>query len=400
MKLSLHSILSILAAVITTISCDKKPDKTDERTDAKYGIVVFAGEDLDEEYLLPVNSLTQGELKISENSEKIYSLVMACRDGYYYGIDDGKPVFTKYKPTDKGLVAVAGIPFDKIPWKVYESWYSWVDDRTLLIGSTLAGKQFTYSIVDVVAMKLLSHGNLNIPLPPNGLKYGGVIGAFRDNRLFVGYTHYEGWQSKTPPVDTTFVAVIDYPSMKTICVQKDTRSTWPGGVYLHAPYSFQQEGDIYFLAAPGGRTHSHPSAPSGIYRIKKGEEKLDPDYFFQVTDNKKQETYLLYHLGNDKALVKMIDKDRITKYMDYVNGYLAKYYVLDLKTQTKTLLNLPLSALTFTENVLVENGKAYISISENERESHIWVYDVKSGTLKKGLKVQGRVLLINKLKED
>jgi len=382
-----------------SVSCKGKKG-SESGHEGRYGIVIFAGEDLDEEYFLQTPSLSHGEVTIPENALEIHSMIFANRDGYYYGIDDSKSILSQYRPTEKGLVKSKSVPFDRKSWKIYDSWYNWIDNRKLLVGSSMDGEQFTYKLIDVVDMKILSSGSIDVPKPPKGKKYGGVIGEFRDNRIFIAYTFFEGWLKKVCPSDTTYMAVVDYPSMKTQSLSKDSRATWPGGIYLHAPYSFQQNGDIYFMAAPGNRTYSHPTSVSGIFRIKKGQEQLDKDYFFEVTDNKSQESYLLYNLGNDKALVRMVDKNRVHTYLDYLNGYIARYYLLDLKNQTKTLLDMPYSALAFTECVLVENGKAYIAVSENKKESFVWEYDIVSGKLKKGLKVEGRILELHRLAKD
>lgn len=387
--------LLLLAAFACTRSTE---ETTVERTTAKYGIIIFSGDEDDEEYFLPTNSLSEGNLVIPEKSEKIYSLVSTYKDGYYYGIDDGKPKFTRYIPTENGLVTDVEMPFHHADWNAFESWYNWLDDKTIFLGSTVDGHHFSYNIIDVKSMKLTASGRLDLPKPAKGLYYCGVTGQYRDHQLYVSYTHHSGWQSKQPCNDTTFLAVIDYPSMKTVAISKDTRSTSPGGLYLFAPFSFMdQKQDIYLMAAPGGRTHRHPTATTGIFRVKKDEKALDKDYFFPVADKAKEEGYLLYPLGQGKALMKMVPKTRIKQYMDYLERGVADYYVLDLEKKTKTKLDLPADGLSFTENVLVEDGKAYIGINENKNESWIWEYDIATGNLKKGLKVGGKVLIITRL---
>lgn len=109
---------------------------------------------------------------------------------------------------------------------------------------------------------------------------------------------------------------------------------------------------------------------------------------------------MLYGLGQGKALIKIVRKSRARQYMDYLNNQVAEYYLLDLKTQTRTRLNLPLDRLSFTENVLVENGKAYIAVCEKKNESHIWEYTPATGALKRGLKVEGRALIVSRLSPE
>lgn len=391
------SFLYFLSLPVLFLNCTSATKETEaERTKAEYGIIVFAGEEEDEEYLLTTDSLSGGFVKIRPDAEKIYSLVSAYGNGYFYGIDDGKPKFTRYIPTDKGLVTDVEIPFHQVAWNPYESWYNWIDTHTILLGSSMDGHRFTYSIIDVKAMKIVKSGDLDIPQPAEGQLFGGVLGVYRDKKLFVGYTHHTGWQSKKSSSDTTFLAVIEYPSMKTLSIEKDTRSTSPGGLYLHATYSMIENGDIYFLAAPGERTHRHSSAKTAMYRIKKGAETIDKEYFWEIGDEDK-EGYILYPLGDGKALIKMIERNKVKQYMDYLGRGVADYYLLDVRKQTKTKLALPADVLGFTENVLVDNGMAYIGVTEKKNESYIWEYNIGTGALKKGLKVEGKALIIKKM---
>lgn len=372
---------------------------TEPRETGRYGIITFTGEDSEEEYLITTDSLTGGFLKIPKGSERIYSLIFSCHGGYYYGIDDGKPVFTRYKATPGGLKADAQLPFHDVPWRIFQSWYNWIDETTLFLGSTMNGRKFVYSLIDVRKMELTARGELDIPPLSEGY-YGGVMGQFRDNRLLVAYTRYLGWDNPAPVSDTTYLAVIDYPSLKTLAIHKDTRSTWPGGIYLHGPTSFIDEsGDIYLVTAPGGRTHHHPTARPGIYRIRKGEETFDPDYFLPVA-GEGREAYLLFDIGDGKALVRTVDRSLIRQYEDYLYKPVAGYSLADLKNGSVRKLDLPTGILDFTETVLVENGKVYIVIAENKKESYIWEYDPVSEKITRGAKIEGRVMVLNRIKEQ
>lgn len=372
-------------------------ERETQATSGNYGIITFT-DNFEKEYLLTTDSLTAGNLNIPENAGQIYSLIFSCHNGYYYGIDDGKPVFTRYDATPTGLEPVAQIPLPPhLSWKVFQSWYNWIDESTLFLGSTQNGHTFVYCIINVKDMQIVRHGELDIPLPPERI-YGGIMGQFRDNQLLISYTYYQGWNNPAPASDTTYLAVIDYPSLKTKSIYKDTRSTWPGGIFLHAPTSFIDEsGDIYLITAPGGRTHPHPTAVSGIFRIGKGEETFDPGYFVPVVSKDEQEAYMLYYLGNGKALVRTVEKSLIMQYEDYLYRPVAGYSLVDLRTGTTKKLDLPPGMLDFTETVLVEDSKVYIAIAESAEESYIWQYNMDTEEITRGLRIEGRVMVLNRL---
>lgn len=390
-----YVVVALLSALF--ISCNRTSSNSTEHSTNSYGLLLYSDEE-SKEYFVQTSSLMGESYAIPKDLNEVHPIIFASKNGKYYGIDENKRDLIRYQPKDNDLVLDKVCSLDTIPWKYFSSWYNWVSEDTLLLGSTLEGSQFTYSLIDVKTMTVAKHGSFDIPLPVKPEYYGGVFARLRDNRLYIAYTLYQGTQSMLPARDTTYLAVVDYPSMKTLHIQKDTRSTWPGGYFLHAPFSLSHNGDIYFLTQPGGRTHNHPTKFTGIYRIKKDEDRLDSTYFFSPTEKQKQEGYLLYDLGNGKALIKMVEKKRVNRYMDYLQKRVVDYYVVDLIKQTKTKLDLPLDLLAFEDNVLVENDLLYIAVSTAKNQCSIWQYHIPSGKLTKGLSFNGRVFMMTRLR--
>ncbi|MNY16570.1 hypothetical protein D3C86_1498390 [compost metagenome] len=52
-----------------------------------------------------------------------------------------------------------------------------------------------------------------------------------------------------------------------------------------------------------------------------------------------------------------------------------------------TKLDLPFDKGTRKESVLVENGKAYITIDDKDDNHQIWIYDIKTKKINNGLKL-------------
>ncbi|MDQ1089189.1 hypothetical protein [Siphonobacter sp. SORGH_AS_1065] len=373
-------------------ACDFFPPH-DSVTQA-YGLQVWS-EETEKRYFLQVHSLTEGTLTIPTDAEETTSIIFTYRNGFYYGMQEEPLALIRYKPGTKGLEKDIELLLPNIHWTYFSSWHNWIDEHTLLVGSSGAGKEFSYMIFDTEHMNVRTYGYFDVPKPEPNHYYGGVFSQVTPQALFIGYTDYQGYGSKVAASDTLYLAVFDFPSLKRQSIRKDIRSTWPGGYFINAPFWLVEEDDLYLLTQPGGRTHPHPTAPTALFRIKKGETKLDSTYLFRLADKPTQEGYLLYALGKGKALVKIVEKKEVRQYMDYLNKHLASYYLLDLHTQTKTRLDIPLDHLDFEQNVFVDGDAVYIGASTRKNESYVWKYNLKTGKLSRGLRVKGRILAIN-----
>ncbi|RRB02574.1 hypothetical protein [Larkinella rosea] len=67
------------------------------------------------------------------------------------------------------------------------------------------------------------------------------------------------------------------------------------------------------------------------------------------------------------------------------------FYVLDMAKEINSHLNLPLDKGTARNCILVENGLVYITVNPNSEGSYVWIYDPKTGLLRKGLHFDDRV---------
>lgn len=388
MRFKLLFLLGCLAALFE--ECKPAPDAR------RFGVIFFYN---DKEYFVETPSLSEGLVSVPPQPDDFSSaIVFGYQDGYYYGMEDEQKKLIRYRTVGDELVVEKELSYKGTPWSYYSSWHNWINARTLLMGTTNGdGREFDYAVIDVQDMRFLAKGKLDIPPPGRNEHYGGIFARHRGDRLYIGYSLYRGFRSPTPVQDTTYLASIAYPSMQTIGIQKDTRSVWPGGYYLHASFSVENDDAIYFMTEPGGRTHNHPTAPTGIYRIPAGQDRLDSTYFFRIADKKTEEAYELFSLGRGKALTKVVVNSRITQYMDYLYKNVVEYYVLDLKNRTRTRLPLPLDELEFVQNVLADGDDVYIAVNTGNDESIVWKYSLTTGRLTKGLRIPGRVYHLNRL---
>ncbi|KIO76068.1 hypothetical protein TH53_17210 [Pedobacter lusitanus] len=53
--------------------------------------------------------------------------------------------------------------------------------------------------------------------------------------------------------------------------------------------------------------------------------------------------------------------------------------------------------LDFLMNVAADDNFAYFSVYQENNKSQIWLYDLRSGILKRGTEVNGQIIRIDKL---
>lgn len=366
-----------------------------EKANLPFGIVAY--DIADDVVFSETASLNPGTVDLAKGSTTQNELFFTEKKGCYYGIDQDNGELVKYHRRQGRLVKELQIPFSQVTgWTPVASWYSWISDKELLLGSSRRGKAFMYAVINVEDMHIVKYGPLDIPLPPDGINYGGVVGRQVDSTLYIAYMLYRYEDRSAPAGDTIYLASIDYPSMKTRNITKDARSTFPGGYNLFWQVSVVDEGYLYFIAEPGKRLRYHPHYKPAIMRIKVGDDRIDPEYFFPLEDKPQYEFYGLFGIGNGQAVVKALDVQKIREFSDYFTANAVEYFQLDLRGKTKRQLHFPLDRLDFHPNILRDGEHIFVAIADSTNASDIWSYGLKSHKYERGLHVNGQVLFLNK----
>jgi len=379
-------LLFILTACLL-FSCSSKPT-----AEGKYSFYILGKNG--REYMLRAADLTKGEIA-PEQGGVIAGTHMdrdiIVKDGFIYHHNSKTSVFSKAVFGSKSLVA--GTELKLSDFSVEN--FLWISRDTLLLVGLNRNTyiQPKYAIVDTENMKLIAEGKMGIPKPSG--KYTTLsIGVLKRkaNELLLGYTyHITSGISDYITSDTMYLSKVSYPQMQLLTTDKDTRSTYPGGINTIQSYTFNDEnGDLYFMSCPGIALGNRPEIATGIFRVKAESDVIDPDYFFNISASKIQNhAYGLWYLGNGKALIRAERKDLFKGLEDHYSTAHFEFYVLDLRSQTVQKLNLPLDKGTRRECVLVENGKAFIAVNSTQQGNFVWQYDIKTGTLTQGLQLSG-----------
>ncbi|SDL82350.1 DUF4374 domain-containing protein [Pedobacter antarcticus] len=386
-------------------SC-KPPGNGNQPSDKHYSLYILGKDGVD--YMLETNSLDKGTLKPEDDGIKLYGSVMdrdiIVHQGFYYHLNRKKPIFEKYKKQGKTLKTIASIPLEDF----YIENFKWIDDQTLLL-TGLSNKQalkVRYMLLNTAEMRVISAGFIPVEVP--GSIYSAIsVGIVepKDKEVLIGYTfHRQTSASSYTTSDTTYMAVYTFPEMKLRKLTKDTRSTYPGGMNTIQPYSFYDEKkDYYLMTCPGIALGNRTELPTAIMRIKAGDTVLDPDYFFNISDSPiKNHAYGIWYLGNGKAIIRSERKDLFKGLNDHYSTPHFEFYILDLAKKTTTKLDLPLDKGTRKQCVIVQDDIAYIAVNSPKEGNYVWIYNIKDGSLKRGLQMSGQtdfILRIDKLQD-
>lgn len=369
----------------------------------KYSIYILAKDG--KEYLLQSNSLDKGLLIPEQEGTELNSTEITrsviVKNGYYYHLNRKKRAFVKYKLDNKSLVEVASVPLKDFS---IENFYWKGPDTLLLTGLNVPDfSQVKYAIINTAKMTQIATGNMDIPLPSgrfDNMSVGFV--ELRNQKLFVGYTYHQQLSaSNYTTSDTTYVTTLNYPQMTAIKTDKDTRSTYPGGINTIQPYAFNDEQDnYYFMTCPGIALGNRPELPTAIMRIKSGSDHPDEDYFFNLSASASHNhAYGMWYLANNKVIIRSERKDLFKGLGDHYSTPHFEFYVADLISKTVHKLDLPLDKGTRRQCVLVNKDIAYISVNSATEGNYVWLYHIKTGELKKGLQLGGTTDFIMRIDE-
>lgn len=202
----------------------------------------------------------------------------------------------------------------------------------------------------------------------------------------------------TTDPDEAFVAVYSYPNIGTTPekIITDSRTSNIGVNGTTTGLIEADNGDLYSFscgAVMAGFSEAS-TKPSGILRIKNNETEFDTDYFFNVEEvTSGGKLFSLDYAGGNKAIARILTNDTGNKWEAFGRTvFNQKLVIIDLVEKTVTdVANIPLHAKRYSSPILVENGKAYVSI-ETATDAYVYQVDMASATGTKGAKIIGKTI--------
>jgi len=396
-SIKLKSILVMLMLAVCLSACKNSSSSLERPQKYSLHVLDMTGK----EYILTTDDLDAGTINPEEVTEVLPDSIsrdIIVKNGSYYHLARKLDIFTKYNLQDKKLSTVS-----KLQLKDFElENFIWLGkDSLLLSGLNHTFNAGKYYIINTKEMVIIASGLLDIA-NPSGKFITTSIGFVkkRADTLFVGYTFHPPMVNGTfTTSDTMYVSRLVYPSMKSIGLEKEVRSTYPAGVNNVQTNEFTDEkGDFYFMSCPGIAMGNRPELPTAIFRIKAHNSHLDKVYLFNVSALVGNHAYGLWYLGDGKAIVRSERRDLFKGLADHYSTAHFEYYLLDIaKQQVIKKLDLPLDKGTRKDGIIVNGNKVYIAVNSETDGNYIWDYNLKTDKLTKGLKLGGVTAFIVRL---
>jgi len=389
----------ILFIIATTIACSTAP--APKKITGTYSVYIMKKDGT--HALIQADSLSGDSINVNEQSIGIpatFDRSVIVKDGFYYHMNTWENSFNKYKLTSSGLEKVSGIPIidTHIENKL------WIGPDTLLL-LTLDDNTYTkvgYYQIDMKHFKIISSGTIPLVFPSKEFKTVSIgFSMFDQQKLLFGYCFNKIMDSKNyTTIDTMYTATLDFSSMEIINVEKDSRSAYPGGINTVQSYSFKDEANnFYFMSCPGIALGNNLKMPTAIFKIHPTLDRIDAHYMINITQKIGNHAYGMWYLGNSEALIRSERKDRYKNFSDHHSTYHFEYYRVHLLTGEMTKLALPFDKGTRKESVVIADNKAYIGIDDSTDAHQIWVYDITSKHISKGLKLSKETDFILRIDE-
>lgn len=344
------------------------------------------------DYMLRTTALNSGTLTSVGNGIELTGKLRDMRwvirkERDFYNLDNTAKKLSKYKLEDNSFTTVSEIPFTHFSALI---WYQWIDDTNLLLGGNSDdGKTTKYVLLNTSTFTITQSGDFALPAPATGRMITACAGIIKDGKLHLTYSYTDdNYTNGSYSSDTSYLAVMDYPSLANLKLSQDTRSAFPGTARAGAESAFVYNNDIYIVTSPIAWNGDNTTKPTGIYRIKNGETTFDKDYFFNLSalvENNDPDGLL--YLGDGKIFARNYRAENVTTWADWSKP-IVEYMFIDLAAQTIKKMDLPLAYGAATTYVY-ENGKIYFQVKTDADGIYIYEYNTTSGQLSKGLKVEG-----------
>lgn len=401
-----------IAGILAISSCSKKDaaeiDNSNSNTGkSKFVFVVFTDGSGGEasRYIVTTDDVKSGTISTTGNGVETDAYSFIRQNNKLFGIVyAAQGPTTPYKLNAKGELVLAGASVNTEMTGVYGT----VNNNEYVGGSvnrSLSSSIATLYRFDAENLKVAGRNTVDLA-KITGISEMAVWSGITqvDNKLFapVYYTPGVTGQS-TKYVDSTWIAVFDYPSLQYRKMIRDGRTGFIGNWFGMQGVKQIENGDVYAWSTAGGSGTLKSTKPSAILRIKKGTEEFDQSYFFNVEALTKTKIARGEYIKDGKFLMTLYATDELGG----VSGGRVKLAIVDVINKTVNYVaGAPEHAqMSYNMKVYVEeDGKtAYYVLKEDATsggEHYLYVIDVATATAKRGIKFQGiaDVTSITKLK--
>ena len=323
-----------------------------------------------------------------------YSMEVILKGKYYYQVPVSSDRFVKLQFKDNKMEVVKSRPFKENTYNTRQYCHAWTAENQLVIMAANGDKNaIVWTKLNTDDMTIAGEGTLGISVADGWETFttSGIL-AYResDNKLFYFYYNKKGSGRKATKEEKFHVAVIN---AETMAVEQDNFcplvAEMAGSAYgelLQQTTFFDESGNLYLVAF----SDTSIGEEGKLLRIKKGEFNIDADFNgFPNSDGKLLTTQ---YLGNGKVFCYSRHDDETLG--TAIDSYAHYYSIVDMKANTRTRMSfggseIPYSSGRFSQRSAFDPGenKVYFGVNTETAQPQIYVYDVKTGEVSKGISV-------------
>lgn len=382
-------LLCLLISMSISSCTDDKIDPEEEQSgsDKSYTLAIRSnsGGEVATDYLVMEDSLMTGEISLVGRGIE--------QSGYHFYQQTG-PYLTTVTYTDANVATVYKLTEEnKLEEHIQFTMgrthlFHPVDDHNFIAMNIPRGgsENAVFYQVDVESGAIVeTTANVYTPTRGSGEQAYFSSMTIRDDKLFVPFFQIAASDFSSNQTDSAYIAIYSYPELAYEGVITDPR-TGPVGAYAAQGYIFTTENkDVYTVSSAAIATgFSKETKPSGILRIKAGENTFDENYFFNVQEE--SGGYRIcnaQYIGNNKVLTSIYSFDE-SGYQegDKWSRRDVRLAILDVVTKKVNYIeDVPIHyggpTGTFSNHFIEDEGKIYIKIANDDG---IFIYEVNPET--------------------
>lgn len=332
-----------------------------------------------------------------------YSMEMILKGKYYYEVPVSADRFVKLQFVDNKMQVVQAQPFVENTYNTRQYCHAFTSDNTLVIMAANGDKNaIVWTKLNTDDMSIISEGTLNLQMADgyDSFTTSGIL-AYResDNKLFYFYYNKKG-SGRTAKNEPYFhIAVIN---ANTMAVEQDIINSeaneMAGSAYgelLQQTTFFDENGNLYLAAF----SDTEIGEEGKLLRISKGNFNFDAG--FNGFPNADGKLLTVQYLGNGKVFVysrndALTEDDGKggTRKATQIDSYSHYYSVIDINANTRTRMavngtDIDYSSGRFSQRSAFDRGagKVYFGVNTQSAAPCVYVYDVATGAVSKGVDV-------------
>ncbi len=328
------------------------------------------------------------EFRAGDNTLSMEAIV---KDGYYYQVPNSNDRFVKFTVGENAITVVNEQPFVKNTYKVHSYTHTWLPDNNLLIVAANGAKdKILWTRLNADNLSIIDEGTLDIALPKDAATFttSGLLSyCEKTGKLY--YFYYgktTGSGMKSTRVGNFHVATLDPATMavltdhETPLAEEMTGSAF--GELMQNFIAYDETGNLYltvFSTIDGEEVGK-------ILKINAGADNFDSAY--NAFPNPDGKIHTLQYLADGKAIIYVRENALGTK-----SDAFSKYYaIVDLNTGAREKVKyngvaLPYSSGGFSQRTAIHDGKLYIGVCAEGGNQGIYIYDIKTGEVTKGVDI-------------